>query len=99
MTTSDKELKKIASLAYIETDEKSAHQLAEDVNAIMNFMEKLREVDTTNIEPLLHPLKLNQRLRIDEVKETSVTNALKNIAPLFKDDLYLVPKVIDTLGK
>ena len=99
MTTSDEDLKKIASLAYIKTNTESTHQLAKDVNAIMNFVEKLREINTTNIDPLLHPLKLNQRLRIDEVKEKSVVNELKNIAPLFADDLYLVPKVIDSLGK
>ena len=93
-TTEDK-LKKIAALAYLETDKKSTQQLAHDVSAIMAFIEALRKMDTTSVTPLLHPLDLHQRLRDDDVKEPNCVDQLANIAPLFADGLYLVPKVID----
>ncbi len=99
MTTSEHELKKIAALAHIDTDAESTRQLAKDVSAIMDFVEQLRQIDTTTVTPMLHPLHLHQRLRIDEVKEENHTPDLEKIAPLFADGLYLVPKVIETTGK
>lgn len=97
--TSEHELKKIASLAHIETDANSTMQFAHDVSDIMNFVEQLRPVNTADVAPLLHPLDLNQRLRLDEVKEENCVTQLAKIAPSFADDLYLVPKVIETIGK
>ena len=94
MHTSDDEFKKIAALAYLEPD--TTKQLANDVAAIMIFVEKLHEIDTTSITPLLHPLSLYQRLRPDEIDEDNRVEQLAKIAPLFAEDLYLVPKIIDT---
>ena len=96
MTTSDHELKKIAALAYLEIDSGSSTQLRHDLNAIMNFVEQLRQIDTSNILPLFHPLDMYQRLRADEIKDSNHQVNLSKIAPLFADGLYLVPKVIDT---
>ena len=93
MSTSEHEITKIAALAYLETDTKSAQQLAHDVSAIMDFVEQLRQVDTTTTVPLLHPLDLHQRLRLDEVTEKNCVAKLAKIAPLFTDNLYLVPKL------
>jgi len=96
MLTSAQEFKKIATLAHLEADSKSAHQLASDVSSIMGFIEQLRTVDTTAVTPLIHPLELHQRLRVDEVHETSCVEQLAAIAPLFAEDLYLVPKIIES---
>jgi aspartyl-tRNA(Asn)/glutamyl-tRNA(Gln) amidotransferase subunit C len=98
MPTSEIELKKIATLAHIETDADSTLQFANDVNAIMNLVEQLRQVNTDTIAPLLHPLNLHQRLRTDEVKERNCIEALAKIAPVFADNLYLVPKVLIALA-
>ena len=96
MLTSDDEFNHVAALAYLEIDAVATQQLANDVNAIMAFVEQLRGVDTTSVPPLLHPLDLHQRPRIDEIKELNCLKELTNMAPLFEDHLYLVPKVIDT---
>lgn len=93
MATSENELQKIAALAYIEPDNDGTQQLANDVNSIMNFIDQLRQVDTTNILPLRHPLQLHQHLRLDQVSEINSLTALAKIAPMFADDLYLVPKL------
>lgn len=93
MMLTEDELKKIAELAHIETDRASTEQLTNDVGAIMRFVEQLRQVDTSNVDPLLHPLHLNQRLRTDEIKEQNAVHALEKMAPSFADDLYLVPKL------
>lgn len=96
MATSEQQLKKIAALAYLETDEMATAQLAQDVSAIMAFVETLRQVNTQATSPLLHPLDLSQRLRYDQVTESNNLQQLATIAPLFGDDLFLVPKVIET---
>ncbi len=94
------ELEKIAALASIGMNSENSTQLAHDVATIMNFVEQLRSVNTIGITPLHHPLDQHQhqRLRVDEVREENQVSKLASIAPLFADDLYLVPKVID-IGK
>lgn len=96
MTLSENEFQKIAALAYLETNPQNTQQLANDVDAILTFVEKLRQIDTTGVAPLFHPLDLHQRLRKDEALETNCVNQLSKIAPLFEDGLYWVPKVIDS---
>lgn len=96
MPLSEQEFQKIAALAYLETNPQHNHQLAVDVEGILSFVERLRQIDTANIVPLFHPLDLCQRLRQDEILEGNQVNQLGQIAPLFSEDLYLVPKVIDS---
>ena len=97
MPATQDELKKIAALAYLDLDTEAdaADQLADDVNFIMDYVEQLRQVDTRHIAPLRNPLDLHQRLRKDEFSDDNCVDALKKVAPMFVDDLYLVPKVID----
>ncbi len=96
MMTSEIELQKLATLASIEITKDSALHWAQDVSLIMGFVEQLRDVNTTSIAPLLHPLDLRQRLRKDTITEQNCVLALADIAPEFADGLYLVPKVIAT---
>lgn len=96
MTLSINELEKVASLAYLDTPSDQITQLNDEINSIMDFVDQLRAVDTQDINPLFHPLALHQRLRIDEITEQECLSQLEEIAPLFEDDLYLVPKVIET---
>ncbi|KTC90099.1 Asp-tRNA(Asn)/Glu-tRNA(Gln) amidotransferase subunit GatC [Fluoribacter dumoffii] len=94
MTISVKELENISQLAYLDTDIEHSPQLIADINAIMNFVDQLRSVNTSEVEPLFHPLELNQRLRTDAVTEENCLYELKKLAPQFEQDLYLVPQVI-----
>ncbi|CEG57168.1 Asp-tRNA(Asn)/Glu-tRNA(Gln) amidotransferase subunit GatC [Legionella fallonii] len=96
MTISQKDLEKIARLAYLDTESSTTSQLTQDVSAIMDFVEQLRSADTHDVAPLFHPFALHQRLRIDAVTEEECIRELEEMAPLFDDDLYLVPKVIES---
>ncbi len=96
MTLSTSDLKNITRLAYLDTSSDQIAQLNEEVNAIMDFVEQLHSVDTQNIAPLFHPLALHQRLREDTVTEEECIAELEAMAPLFEDNLYLVPKVIES---
>ncbi|ARB93868.1 Asp-tRNA(Asn)/Glu-tRNA(Gln) amidotransferase subunit GatC [Legionella longbeachae] len=95
MTISVKELEKISKLAYLDTDIEHSPKLIEDINAIMNFVDQLRAINTHGVEPLFHPLALNQYLRPDVVTEETCVTELAALAPKFENELYLVPQVIE----
>ncbi|HXH18084.1 MAG TPA: Asp-tRNA(Asn)/Glu-tRNA(Gln) amidotransferase subunit GatC [Chitinophagales bacterium] len=85
---------KLADLARLELDESSREELMRDLKEIIAFFEKLQEVDTTAVEPLIHITEQQNRLRNDEVKmEITRKEALRN-APLHDGIHMKVPKVI-----
>ena len=94
MSISSEQLKHLSTLAYLELNPATAPTLIDDINSIINFVDHLRSIDTTNVEPLMHPMDAFQRLRPDESQECDVARQLGKIAPQFEDNLYLVPKVI-----
>lgn len=96
MTISAAELQQIAKLAYLEEDPEHTEKLTQEISAIMDFVDQLKSVDTNEVAPLFHPLELHQRLREDAVTEQECIAELEAIAPLFEDQMYLVPKVIST---
>lgn len=88
-------LDKIAHLARLEIDEKDAEKMMKDMTAIVEWVEKLKEVDTDGVEPLTTMSYEINVLREDEVKEhLSRENALKN-APKKDNEYFRVPKVLE----
>jgi len=92
----DKEtLQKIAHLARLEFDEKNSEAMMQDMTNMVNFVEKLNEVDTTGVEPLTTMSHEINALREDEVKpHLPHEEALKN-APKKDADYFRVPKVLE----
>ncbi|WP_026180295.1 Asp-tRNA(Asn)/Glu-tRNA(Gln) amidotransferase subunit GatC [Hahella ganghwensis] len=95
MTIQSDELVKIAYLAKLEIDTDNTDRLTNDLDQILNFVDQMKSVDTTQVEPLSNPLEMTQRLRKDEVTETNQREAFQKIAPATAAGLYLVPKVIE----
>jgi aspartyl-tRNA(Asn)/glutamyl-tRNA(Gln) amidotransferase subunit C len=88
-------LDKIAHLARLEFDEKDAEKMMKDMTAIVNWVEKLNEVDTEGVEPLTTMSHEINSLREDEVKpHLEHEEALKN-APKKDSDYFRVPKVLE----
>lgn len=88
-------LDKIAHLARLEFDEKDAEKMIKDMTAIVDWVEKLNEVDTTGVEPLTTMSHEVNALREDGVKEhLSHERALQN-APRKDADHFRVPKVLE----
>ncbi|KTD78433.1 Asp-tRNA(Asn)/Glu-tRNA(Gln) amidotransferase subunit GatC [Legionella waltersii] len=96
MTLSALELQQIAKLAYLEEDPSHTEKLTEEISAIMDFVDQLKSVNTKDVSPLFHPLSLHQRLREDAITEKECIAELEALAPMFEDQMYLVPKVITT---
>jgi aspartyl-tRNA(Asn)/glutamyl-tRNA(Gln) amidotransferase subunit C len=89
------QLDKIAHLARLEFDEKDAEKMMSDMTEIVNWVEKLNEVNTDGIEPLTTMSYEVNSFREDEVKEhLEHDRALLN-APKKDADYFRVPKVIE----
>ena len=85
---------KIAHLARLELTEAEKGRSVAELSEILSFMEKLNELDTEGVEPLIYMNEAVNVLRADEIiQELTREEALKN-APL-KDEQYIkVSKVI-----
>ena len=87
---------KIAHLARLEFENEAKEQIITDMNNMLSFIDKLNEVDTSNIAPLIYMSDEVNVLREDVVKqEITQDEALKN-APKHDSDYFKVPKVIET---
>ncbi len=95
MSTDIQIIRKIAHLARLEFNEEKEQEMLQDLNKILNWMDQLRELDTEQVEPLVHMSEEMNVLR-DDVAENTVAHdkALLN-APEKDSDYFRVPKVMD----
>ena len=95
MKITDELLDHIANLARLEVNETEREQLKADMNSILDWVDKLDEVNTDSVEPLIHMSTEINKVRDDKNPlNLSHENAMKN-APGSKKGYYVVPKVID----
>lgn len=94
MSVSKHDVDYIASLARLSFSEAEKEAMTQDLNQILNYVEKLNELDTTRVEPLANLSERVNALRDDVVKPSiAIGEALKN-APDSQDRFFKVPKVI-----
>jgi aspartyl-tRNA(Asn)/glutamyl-tRNA(Gln) amidotransferase subunit C len=85
----------LAELAKLEFSETEKDELVKDLNRIIDFVDKLNELDTEGVEPLVYMSDARNVMRPDEVQQDiSHEDALKN-APKKDSDYFRVPKVLD----
>lgn len=95
MSVDSKTVDRIANLARLEFTDEEKQELVTDLNNILKLVDKLGEVDTEGVEPLIYMLDEEARLRDDVVKQDiSQDEALKN-SPDKDSDYIRVPKVLD----
>ena len=95
MSLDKQDVVNIAHLARLAINEQDIPQYAQNLSSILTLVEQMNVVDTTNVQPMAHPLDTSQRLRTDEVIETDQRDHFQSIAPATEDGLYLVPRVIE----
>ena len=94
MEVNDALVDKLANLARLKFDNSEKVAIKNDLQKMIQFVEKLNELDTTGVEPLLHMSDNVNILRADEVKGSiSREEGLKNAAT-HDDQFFKVPKVI-----
>ena len=90
-----KTIKHISKLSRISVDEKKAEKLAGDLNSIFDFIEKINDLKTENIDPLTSIAETTLKLRSDEVKSKNLRDQVIKNSPKENEDYFVVPKVIE----
>lgn len=94
MKITDEIVDHIAHLARLEFKGEKRVEIKADMERIITFMDKLQEVDTENVEPLIFMTNEINRLREDTPKVTvTQKDALKN-GPKTDSDYFRIPKVL-----
>ena len=90
-----KTLEEVAHLARLEFDEAGKVEILNDMNRMLAFVDKLNEMDTTDVEPLIYMTDERNVMREDEPKQTLTQKEALQNAPKKDSDYFKVPKVID----
>jgi aspartyl-tRNA(Asn)/glutamyl-tRNA(Gln) amidotransferase subunit C len=95
MASSDFDIKYVAHLARIELSPDEEKKLASQVGNILGYIEKLNELDVSNVEPTAHAVPLINVTRPDQIGPSlSHEEALRN-APAKANGLFIVPKIVE----
>lgn len=95
------EIKKTSKLARLSFSEEKMHEMAKDLNSIINMIDQLREVNCKDVEPLRSVSEAYQRFAEDEVNEKDISEDLFKNIPENGSDLakavkcFVVPKVVE----
>ena len=94
MMITKKDVEHVALLARLELSEVEKENFTEQLNAILEYADALKQLDTTNVQPTAHPLPINNVFR-EDVARPSIHNgeALAN-APEQEDGFFKVPKIV-----
>ena len=95
MTIDLKTIKHISKLSRISVDDAKANKLAGDLNSIFNFIKKLNELNTDNVEPLTSVAETTLKLRADEVKSENIRDQILKNSPEENEDFFVVPRVVE----
>ena len=94
MIVTAEQVANIAHLARLQLAENEVNKYQQQLSKVLELVEQMKQVDTSNVEPMAHPLKVTQRLRPDEVTETHQPELLDN-APAKEAGVFLVPAVLE----
>jgi len=89
------QVRKVAKLSRLELSEAEVEEFAGQLSAILEYVEKMNELDTTGVEPLAHCLPISNVLREDVAKESLGTEKVLANAPQRDGDFFKVPKILD----
>ena len=96
MSLNRQDIDKIALLARLALTESEVPVYVENLSRIMALVGDLERADTSQVEPMAHPLPgQRQRLRADEVTGSDQRELFQRNAPQVEAGLYLVPRVIE----
>ena len=89
------DLSRVAQLAHIELTQEEEQRISPQIAEVLQYVEKLRELNVEDAEPTAHAIPLDNVLRKDELRiSLSQEEALSN-APQTADGLFIVPKIVE----
>jgi aspartyl-tRNA(Asn)/glutamyl-tRNA(Gln) amidotransferase subunit C len=89
------QVRKVAKLSRLDLSDAEVEEFTGQLSAILDYVEKMNELDTTGVEPLAHCLPVSNVLREDSPKESLGTDKVLANAPQRDDEFFKVPKILD----
>jgi len=88
-------VRRVARLARIAVSDAEVEALRAELDGILRFVEQLREVDVTAVEPLSTVVATTMRMRDDVVTDGERAGQIIANAPVVSDHFFVVPKVVE----
>lgn len=95
MSVGDIDVQYVAHLARLQLSEAEQTQLEGQLGDILGYVEKLKELDVENVEPMAHAVPMLNVTRQDEVRESLDHEAAMQNAPAKANRLFMVPKIVE----
>ncbi len=89
------EVRYIADLASLKLSEEEVEKFSKQLSDILDYVEKLDELDTEDIVPTAYTIPVKNVLREDKVEESLELDKVLQNAPEQKDNQFRVPKIMD----
>jgi aspartyl-tRNA(Asn)/glutamyl-tRNA(Gln) amidotransferase subunit C len=95
MKVDHKETRRIAALARIELDDAEVAEMARDLTGMLEFVEKISELDTANVAETDHVLDIRNITRKDETVPSLDSAVAMKLGPETDKSFYVVPAIIE----
>lgn len=95
MQVDDTTVKRIARLARIRISDAEAKGLEKELTGILQWVEQLSEVDTSQVEPMTRVVPIELKQRKDVVDDGGIADQITANAPLSEGTFFVVPKVVE----
>jgi aspartyl-tRNA(Asn)/glutamyl-tRNA(Gln) amidotransferase subunit C len=89
------QVRKVTKLSRLDLTEQEVQEFTGQLGAILEYVEKMNELDTSNVEPLAHCLPISNVFRQDCVKDSLGTEKVLANAPERDGAFFKVPKILD----
>lgn len=92
---SDETIEYVGILAKLELSDEEKEQAKTDMGRMLDYIDKLAELDTTGVEPMSHVFPVQNVFREDVVTNSDTREELLANAPEQKDGMFMVPRTFD----
>ena len=95
MAEAEFDVKYVAHLARIKLTPDEEQKIGAQLSSVLKYVEKLRKVDVSNVEPTAHAMPLVNVFRADEIHESLPHDEVMRNAPAKANRLFMVPKIVE----
>lgn len=85
----------VAGLAQLSLDAETEERLVREMGNILSYMDKLNELNTDGVEPMMHVMEVSNVFREDEVGVSLDRDAVFKNAPKTDGEFFIVPRILD----
>lgn len=85
----------VAGLAQLSLDAETEERLVREMGEILSYMDKLNQLNTDDVEPMMHVMEVTNVFRDDEVRPSLDRDATFKNAPKSDGEYFIVPRILD----